>query len=248
MFEWVQTNKADFERDILRDFCHVSVQLAEQFKRFDETCGLSFPVLRAIIGEPMNKGLLWRLKDKSHHVFLRATPVVSSGLLLDWTLGYIFHETLKLMEDAHQMQYYAPQLGNLGDCAADPDITCVIGSLRNIVEETLESMRRETKRLSVLLGQSRRLFILHFTGARRHRPLARFLNDNEALARRVFGADFEFFTTAVYGEEPERLYIEAAISLLESARDLAASRTLERALKINPASLEAMELKEAHGL
>lgn len=248
MYEWVQINKADFERDILRDFCHVSVQLAEQFERFDETGGLSFPVLRGIIGEPMNKGLLWRLKDKSHHVFLRATPVVSSGRLLDWTLGYIFHETLKLMEDAHQMQYYAPQLGSLDLCVKAPDIAGIKDSLRNIVEETLESMRRETKRIADLLGHSRSLFILHFTGAYGHKPLARFLNDNEALARRIFGSDFEVFTTAVYGEEPERLYIGAAVSLLESARDVAASRALERALQINPSSSDALELKEAHGL
>ena len=248
MLDWVQKNRADFERDVLRDFCHVSVQLHEQFERFGSTRTLSFPVLRGLIGEPQNKGLLWRLKDKSHHIFLRAAPVAPSGLLLDWNLGYIFHETLKLMEDAHQRQYYAPQLRSLNGTGADPDIARIADALHGILEETLESMRRETDRITALLSYSRRLFSLYFAAESRHRPLARFLNDNEALARRAFRQDYDAFVIAVYGGEPERLHIEAAHSLLESARDRAAARAVVRALAINPSSADALELRDAHGL
>ncbi len=248
MLDWVQKNRADFERDVLRDFCHVSVQLQEQFDRFDATGTLSFSVLRGLIGEPLNKGLLWRLKDKAHHILLRAAPVAPSGLLLDWTLGYIFHETLKLMEDAHQRQYYAPQLRSLNGAGAAPDIFRVAGALHAILEQTLESMRRETDRITALLSHSRRLFSLYFAAADRHRPLARFLNDNEELAKRSFGEDYETFVVAVYGGEPERLHIEAAHSLLESAREDAATRAVLRALAINPRSADALELRDAHGL
>ncbi len=248
MLDWVQKNRTDFERDVIRDFCHASVQLREQFERFETTRTLSFPILRGLIGEPMNKGLLWRLKDKSHHIFLRARPVAPSGLLLDWTLGYIFHETLKLMEDAHQRQYYAPQLRSLNGAGTEPDIANIAEAFQGILEETVESMRRESERVAALLTHSRRLFCLYFAGQSRHRPLARFLSDNEPLARRAFGDDFDDFVRAVYGNEPERMYIEAAHSLLESARGPAATGAIERALAVNPASADARELKEAHGL
>lgn len=248
MLDWLQKNKADFERDVLRDFCHASVQLQEQFERFDATRTLSFSILRELIGELWNKGLLWRLKDKAHHIFLRAAPVTPAGLLLDWTLSYIFHETQKLMEDAHQRQFYAPPLWKISEDGAEPEISDIADALRGILEETVESMRRESERVTALISHSRRLFCLYFAAAGRHRPLARFLNDNENLARRAFGDDYEAFVVAVYGGEPERLHIEAALSLLESARGRAASHAVDKALLINPDSADALELKDAHGL
>lgn len=248
MLDWLQKNRADFERDVLRDFCHVSVQLQEQFERFDATETLSFPILRGLIGEPWNKGMLWRLKDKAHHIFLHAEPEVPAGMLLDWTLSYVFHETQKLMEDAHQRQHYAPPLWKLNGAGAGADIADIADALRGILEETVESMRRESERISALLSHSRRLFCRYFAAAARHRPLARFLNDNESLARRAFGDGYDAFVVAVYGDEPERLHIEAAHSLLESAREEAASQAVRKALAINPASADALELKDAHDL
>ena len=73
------------------------------------------------------------------------------GLLLDWTLGYIFHESLKLMEDAHQRQYYAPQLESLTDLVHDPELAERMRDLLDIQSQTVESMRREVVRLESLL-------------------------------------------------------------------------------------------------
>jgi len=246
MQDWVRKNQQAFERDVLQDFCQASDQLFEQFDRFTRTQTLSFPVLRALIGEPMNKGMLWRLKDKAHHIFLGQSR--DEGLLLDWTLGYIFHETLKLMEDAHQRQYYAPQLRSLNGRSRSPEVETIAGHLHVILVETSESMSREATRITTLILHSRKLFGLYFSGASGHLPLARFLHDNEALVRRAFGEDFEDFTRAVYGNQPERMHIGAALSLLDSARGDKAARAIALALVMNPENHEALELKEAHGL
>lgn len=246
MQDWVRKNQQAFERDVLRDFCEASDLLFEQFARFADSRTLSFPVLRALIGEPLNKGMLWRLKDKAHHIFLGQDR--PEGLLLDWTLGYIFHETLKLMEDAHQRQYYAPQLRGLNGSIRNPEVEAVARRLYIIIDETSESMRREATRISTLILHSRGLFGLYFAGARDHLPLARFLHDNQALVRRAFGEDYEGFLGAVYGEEPERMHIAAALSLLESARGDKAAQAVALALVLNPDSREALEIKETHGL
>ncbi|MDR0339561.1 MAG: hypothetical protein LBH65_04720 [Desulfovibrio sp.] len=249
---WVQINREAFERDVLRDFCLASEQLGDQFARFAASGTVSFPVLRSLVGEPWDKGLLWRLKDKSHHVLPQADDASLHGLLLDWTLGYVFHESLKLMEAAHQRQYYAPKLFSLPDRGPDrgPDDETerLINALRVIQGETRASMRRETARLAMLLRHARRLFCLYFTGRAGHRPLARFLHDNNALARHVFRDDYLRLVRAVYGDAPERMHLEAARSLLESAREEAAAGALAAALAINPDSAEARELKALHGL
>ena len=245
MRTWVHHNHAAFERDVLRGFCQAAAQLSEQFARFAATGTLSFSVLRDMIGEPLNKGLLWRLKDKAHHIFLNAGETRPAGLLLDWTLGYIFHETLKLMEDAHQRQYYAPQLEGLADFAQYPELAAQMRELRDIQSQTVESMRREVARLESLLLQSRKLFCLYFAGRADHRPLARFLHDNNELARAIFADDYDRLIQSVYDDEPERMPVEAAHSLLESARFAAAALAVEAALTRNPHSPDALALREA---
>jgi hypothetical protein len=248
MKSWVHHNQAAFERDVLRDFCQAAAQLSEQFARFTATGILSFSVLRSMIGEPFNKGLLWRLKDKAHHIFLNQHETRPTGLLLDWTLGSVFHESLKLMEDAHQRQHYAPRLENLTDFGHCPELAERLSALRDIQSQTVESMRREVARLESLLLHSRKLFCLYFAGCADHRPLARFLHDSNTLARAIFADDYERLIRSIYGDEPERMEVEAAYSLLESARFAAASLAVEAALARNPRSPAALSLREIVGV
>ena len=244
MRTWVHHNHAAFERDVLRDFCQAAAQLSEQLVRFKATQTVSFAVLRNLVGEPQNKGLLWRLKDKSHHIFLYASAVRPAGLLLDWVLGYIFHESLKLMEDAHQRQYYAPQLESLTSLTHYPDLAAQVRDLMDIQGQTVESIRREVLRLDTLLLRSRELFCLYFADCAAHRPLARFLHDSNDLVRAVFADDYSRLIRTVYGDRPERMHIEAAHSLLESARFGAAAKAVEAALAHNPSCPAALALKE----
>ncbi len=244
MRDWIQKNREVFERDVLRDFCRACLLLKEQIHRFSRNGTVSFSVLKSMIGEPLNKGLLWRLKDKAHHIFLHAGPCGPAAPLLDWTLGYLFHESLKLMEDAHQRQYYAPFLADRMAQETDAELAEVLRELQIIQGETRESIRREVGRLDRLLLLSRRLFCLYFSGRAAHQPLARFLNDNNTVARGAFEQDYALLITSVYGREPERMHIEAARSLLESARADAAAAAIEEALTHNPLSEEALALRE----
>jgi hypothetical protein len=243
MRAWVEKNREAFERDVLRDFCLAADSLGEQFTRFARGGAVSFAVLRGLVGEPWDKGLLWRLKDKSHHIFLRREGAGLTAQLLDWTLGYIFHESLKLMEDAHQRQFYAPRLSGITDNGYCPVPSGLLEGLRIVQGETRESMRREVARLQALLLYARKLFCLYFEGRANHRPLARFLNDNQDLALRVFLDDHPRLLEVVYGNEPERLHIEAARSLMESDRREAAAKALEKALCLSPDSENALALK-----
>lgn len=248
MKTWVQTNRESFERDVFRDFCLVADSLGQQFARFTETGAVSFSVLSRLVGEPWDKGMLWRLKDTSHHIFLKREGAGVVAQLLDWTLGYMFHETLKLMEDAHQWQFYSPRLSGLADSGFCPVPSGLLETLHLIQGETRESMRRETARLQTLLAHAKKLFCLYFAGSAAHRPLARFLHDNNELVRRIFTDAYTELIQAIYGNEPERLHLEAARSLLESARRDAALLALDMALAINPKNPFALELQQELGL
>jgi hypothetical protein len=235
MREWITMNFEAFERDVLHDFCLASVSLGEQFERLATNGNVSFAVLQYLVGEPLNKGLFWRLKDKAHHIFKRGADN-PAGPMLDWSMGYIFHESLKLMEDAHQRQYYGPYLDTHMQRQKDPALAAIMKDLSGIRQETCESICREVARLQKLLSLSRKLFHIYFAGRADHKPLARFLNDNPILVKEAFQEDYGSFFDAVYGNEPERMFVEAARSLFESARFEAADRALDTALSLNPSS------------
>ncbi len=245
MLQWVEENRETFERDVLHDFCVASFALSEQFIRFKETGTLSFPTLRTLVGEPMNKGLLWRLKDKAHHIFRMHDEKLSPGTLLDWTLGYIFHESLKLMEDAHQQQYYGTRLSFPPDPSYAEALHPVLVQLHAIKEQTGESILREVTRLERLLQLSRQLFCRYFAGKPAHRPLARFLYDHKDLVQQAFSLDYPPLLASIYAHTPDQMYIEAAKSLLESARLPEAARAVAKALHLNPENPTAQALQKS---
>lgn len=244
MTRWVEEQREFFERDILQDFCRLCRDLQEQFARFTASGGVSFPVLHGLVGDFANKGLLWRLKDNAHLVSQSGAENVPAGHLLDWTLGYIYHEAVKLMEDAHLRQVYIPRL--LGFAEEGPACPAAVlpKGLSSIQAWSQGSMERGVERLKELLALTRKLFCRYFSGLAGHRPLARFLYDQESLARTAFQEDYPALIAEVYGNAPARMYAEAAHSLMDSARTEEAAAAVAAALVRDPSGDAAMTAKQ----
>lgn len=238
---WLSTNGARFLADILRDFCQVSATLEEQFERFDHAGNLSFAVLRDLLGDMMNKGQLWRLKDTAHLLLRDAENAGSSARLLDWAIGYIFHETIKLMEDAHQNQYYAPRLLALTEKLPPMTTDIAAEAFVGVVGETQSDLRRGVDRIRRLLTHARSIFHRHYQGQTNNRHLARLLHDREDLVRGVFGQEYEPFINAVYNGAPEQLYLQAAAALLEGGHYETARAAARKAATLAPNSLAVRE-------
>ena len=244
MKRWIQENKSVIERDILADFCNGVECLFQQFDRFENTGTLSFSALNNLVGVPLEKGLLWRLKDSAHFVLRDDARGLKQGAMLDWCLGYIFHEVIKLVEDSRLLSAYVPKLAELSSGWSE-DCEGMIAEFGEIEGQTKRSISLEMARTRKLVRLALRLFCEYFHGNNRHRLLARFLNDNFVQAQRVFGDEFPAFLLAIYQNEPEILYIEAACSLMESGRLRRASAAVAVALALNPHREETRDVQRA---
>ena len=220
--------------EILRDFCVVSLTLEEQFARYDSAGNLSYAVLRDILGDEMNRGILWRLKDTTHHLFRNAPNATVAGKLLDWAIGYIFHETIKLMEDTHQHQYYTPSLLGMVENNPSPELTAIAEEFSQMAQETQRDMGRTVLRIHKLLSLTRRFFHRCYAGQRDNIDIARTLNDREDIIREAFTGEFETFCTAVYGDKPQMLFLNAALSLARGGKMDAARVSLDKAKACAP--------------
>ena len=237
MRDWVEGKREFLERDLLRDFFLFVRDLEEQFRRFEDNETVSYPALHHLVGDSLSKGLLWRVKDNAQLLF-RPSPLLA-GRLLDWTLGYIFHESLKLLEDARLRQSYIPRLADLQLETIPDSLAGLLAGFSSIRIQTRESIEREVNRLKILVSLTISLLSHYFAGRRDHRPLARFLYDHNDLARTVLKGEYASLLAAVYGDCPGAMYREAAESLVQSARRDEAVAALSGALACNPRGPEA---------
>jgi hypothetical protein len=241
----VWPDPADYRElsNILFVYCAIHRTLDEQVARFEEAGSLSFPVLRDLTGEASDKGPLWWLKDHSH-IFLRSAGSPVSAQLLDWGIGYAFHEVMKLVEATHQHRHYLPAFQGLADILSVRGRADITGVSARISRELDEDMARGVRRIRRLLGSLRMFFLRAYAGQRDNTHLARFLYDQEELVRSVFQADYDRLLAALYGEATEKLASGAARALLDGGYCERAEAALHKAAAMAPASAEIRELFE----
>lgn len=241
---WIEEKHPEFVRDLLRDYCLTAKILESRFFEFDRGGRVDFEILRDLLGEPMNKGLLWRLKDTAHHLFRREGRGSLVGQFLDWCIGYIFHETMKLKEDAYQQQVYAPWFRAMQERELpEPDLI-VSRELFQLLMQTNESMQREIRRIRFIMEQCRRLFPQFLSDQEANPWLARFLFKRNDLVREVFGGNYPELIRGVYGQSPELLYVMASRSLREGGWIRQAAEAAALGLEHNPDSPAARHEKE----
>ncbi|NDY56910.1 hypothetical protein G3N56_09175 [Desulfovibrio sulfodismutans] len=242
---WLREKHAEFVRDLVRDFCLSAQVLEEHFREFDRGAGMVFEVLRDLLGEQMNKGLLWRLKDTAHHLFRDHDDKNPVGQFLDWCIGYIFHETMKLKEDAYQQQNYAPWFRAMQESELPETDLIISRELFQLLMQTNESMQREIRRIRFIIRQCRKLFPLYLADQEQNHWLARFLFKRNDLVRLVFEENYRELIASVYKDAPEMLEVMAARSLREGGWVSQAAEAAEAACRINPASPAARDERQA---
>jgi hypothetical protein len=214
---WLQSKHDSFVRDVLRDFCQITSALETHFSGFDQTGSVSFHFFDDILGRQNNKGPLWRLKDTSHLLFRNEeTSSAVLGEYLDWALGYIFHECIKLKEDAYQQMNYKPRFKQLQQYTSlTPEEQHIGAELYDVIKQTSESIEREVRRIRFILFHCKRMFILYLPLHRENPLLARFLYARNDLVRSIFKGYADELIGAIYENGVHRMYELAAQSLEE---------------------------------
>jgi len=242
---WLKKKENELATDLFRNFCLISLELEKEFAYFDQTGEIRFNPLDELLGQEMAQGRLWLLKDTAHLLFRKQPDTPLSGIFLDWSIAYIFHECMKLKEDAYQLQTYIPWFQFVQSNPSYPSEEQEVGSnLFRLASQTRGSIDKEVQRIQFILGETKKILIRFLPHHRTNDILARFLYEHEKRVRDVFQELYDEFIQSVYGANPEDRYLLAAQNLLqgnwlEKARD-----AIERAAEINPESSGVQELRE----
>jgi hypothetical protein len=239
---WIKQKQDEFVRDVLRDFCLVSVQLDNEFGHYDQHGSTRFTFFRDLLGARTNKGQIWRLKDTAHLLFRNEPKETIIAQYLDWAIGYIFHECMKLMEDSYQRRRYKPWFEALPPKEAlDPEEVLIGKELYTLIEQTRESIDREIKRVRFLLFHCRRMLTIYLPAHRDNPLLARFIYDQNDLVRQVFKSGYDGFVQAIYNDSRDQLFILAARSLEQGGWHREARKALEAGKKLIEESSSSLQ-------
>ena len=75
-------------------------------------------------GTENSKGPLWRLKDSCHLVWPEGEAEQdASGSLVDWLIGSIFHEAMKLKENIYLLNRYGPAACRMKEMDVEVPVT-----------------------------------------------------------------------------------------------------------------------------
>lgn len=241
---WLSSRKEFFLRNMVQDFFEAAIYFDQLCDEHKLTGVVAYSLLDAWIGTESKKGPLWNLKDQCHR--LLRNNAQNNNLyehLFDWCIGSIFHETIKLKEDAYQLEAYRPLLER-DVYRQDKTFAAIINEYLAVIENAFSSLADELSRVRQLflkaLGHLKAIFPSH----RDNMLLVRFLLDNDKLlSHKVFGESYgAALIAAMFPEGIHNAYLSVARHCITNGRQQDALRYLKKVASLAPDNTEALLL------
>ena len=159
---------------------------------------------------------LFKLKEMCHVLYRNSVEAHYKEKLYDITVGYIFHEAMKLRESLYQLEFYRPNSYKVTEKLVDsePKIVREIEHLMKKTEKRLTEGFKEMRLLmKELVGQLSGLIMLY----KDNYLIPRFVLKNEKMLISIYGKKgFRSLINELYHDGKPLLLYKAAESYLES--------------------------------
>ena len=225
------TNLEKKQIDLIKESIIVYEKCIECRSLFDSK-NICFANIEEFVDD-RGKSHLFHLKEMSHELFRNSNDASYKEKLYDITIGYIFHEAMKLRENMYQLEYYRPQCDIDFHTLTDQEKKTVheIGLLVNKAEVRLKEGFKEIKiLLHELVGQLRDLMVLY----KNNYLLPRFIFENEKPLKKIYGKKgFENLLNMTYSDGKRLLILKAGQSYLESEYYDTARLLFKKALRLD---------------
>jgi tetratricopeptide (TPR) repeat protein len=245
---WFEGRKDLFFKELVHTFLESKVFFDQLYQHYRVQKAVLFEHMEYWIGSETKKGPLWVLKDTSHMLFRQSgSKLTLSEYLFDWTVGSIFHEAMKLKEDAYQIEAYLPSAEGIKTADNREDIEAILADYVTIIEKATKNLGAEIRSIHHLFARaSERLREL----LANHAPnglLVRCLLEERALVEQALGRNMlEKIFAEIYPQHPEQAYITAGKSCMRGGWFKEAQAYFHKALEIKPGQHEAQKcLREA---
>lgn len=235
--KWFEERRSLFVKNMLKEFFETFMAFNDIYEHYLASQEVSFEQIDTLVGKESEKGVLWRLKDRCHQLWRDADPAEEmNGRLLDWVLGSIFHESMKLKENIYMFQFYGPLAESMKKGHSTIKFCGV--ECQKFMEKTNQEIQKQMENLGFMFGRANYLLRTMMPDQAHNDILVRYLIENENVVDQLW---HEFLDTLL-GEmfnSPEDGYCLAAKSYCDGHWYQKALQAYSLALKLNPACEEA---------
>lgn len=206
-----------------------------------------------MVGTEKNNGPLWRLKDLCHQVWPQDSREHHlQGGLVDWLIGSLFHEAMKLKENLYLLNNYgrdAVAVEGLADYTTvqhrqSPAIARMV-DMGVLVERITGNIARQMERMGYLFGQVTFLFRMLLPGLIENQLILRLLAEQEPLVAELWGESLEALFCDIFAGAPADGFCLTGASYLRGQWYRQSLEMYQRALACDPHCDEAI-IRLAH--
>jgi hypothetical protein len=241
---WFEERKDLFFKELVHTFLESKVFFDQLYQHYRVQKAVLFEHMEYWIGSEIKKGPLWTLKDTSHMLFRQSgSKLTLSEYLFDWTVGSIFHEAMKLKEDAYQMETYKPLLEQ-ANCQHNAVLARIVRDYFEVIEDARKNLVIEIERINQLFSKALLHLIEILPLHRENILLVRYLLENtKQLSEKVFGKKaFSQILRVMFPHGLVSAYLCVAEKCIQSGWYRDAARYLKKSLRLDAANTRAIEL------
>ena len=241
---WLSERHDLFLKNLVKRFFS-SLAFFRDLKEHTRRYGIRYDGFEFWVGTEKDRGILWEMKDICHMLWdERQTNADPDGIMLDWMLGTLFHEAMKLKENAYMLDRYRnrfPVSTGLREGMPPDGLNGEEQKCELFFEETEHETKRSIKRIECLFARSFQLLVTILKKDRENPLMVRYLLEeiSDANGHWPEGEGPKALLAQLFPDGLDRAWCLAGESYLEGGWFKEAKRAFERALEIEPESAEA---------
>lgn len=204
--------------------------------------------LTLMVGTEKEKGPLWHLKDLCHRIWPESEQSQNvEGSLIDWFIGSIFHEAMKLKEDVYLLNSYGPAAFKV----SDPNVRLLqqevpasrlaqIMDSKGLTRRIVVNVIKQMEQLAFLFGQANYMLRTMTPSLAQNMLLVRFLVEQEDTVQELWGEGVTALFEDMFFGAPEQGFCAAGRSYMNGQWYPQALSMYQRAVDIDRGCDEAV--------
>jgi len=238
--KWIDNHRAYFTTRLYGDFYALFSSFQSIYYHFLDNHQPSYDAINQLVGSEHGKNSLWRLKDLSHQLWRQADAGDLEGCLLDWVIGSLFHEAMKLKENIYLRENYRPLMESNNLPPRKKPNFCGF-ECKRFMAKTATEIDSQMENIGFLFGQANYLLRVLLLNQTTNRLLLRFLAEHEHVAFDLWYESITDIFTDLFDNNPAGGYCMAAASFVEGHWFARAINTYQKALQLDPHCFEAIQ-------
>ncbi|MCI5162966.1 MAG: hypothetical protein D3917_13300 [Candidatus Electrothrix sp. AX5] len=207
--------------------------------------------LNWMIGEETDKGPLWTSRELCRRVWPEGEHEENvEGSLVDWLMGAIFHEAIRLREDVHILNNYgnatfkSRQMTAVRENRSQPQNLpasrlAKVMDRKNLIKRVAVDVMQQMEQLAFLFGQTNNMLRTMLTGLADNFLLVRFLVEQEDIVEDLWGEGLADVFADMFFNTPAQGFCAAGSSYMSGQWYTRALIMYKRALEFDEGCDEA---------